>query len=77
MDWSLLIQHDSNGPKSWLFVGVVQILVQDFRHGEHMHAILLEDGAHGVVASDLAAVARILELILADVLPYLLHCLWP
>lgn len=38
----------------------VEILVQNLVHGEHVHAVLLEHGAQGVVAPDLALVAGIL-----------------
>lgn len=77
LDWSPFFQYEIFLRKPWLFIGVVQVLIQDFRHGEHMNAILLEDSAHGVITSNLTAVARILKLILTNVLPYLLHSLWP
>jgi hypothetical protein len=55
-----VLPDGSNSPKPWLFIGIVQILVENLRHGEHMNTVLLKNGAHGVVASDLATVAGIL-----------------
>lgn len=52
-----------------LFIRAIEILVEDLRHGEHMHPVLFEDCAHRVVASDLASIARILEIVGTDVLP--------
>jgi hypothetical protein len=66
---------ESNPLKPILFIGIVEILVEDFRHGEHVNAVLLEDSTHGIVASDLATIARVLKLVLTYVLPYLLDSL--
>ena len=54
-----------------LFDGI-QVCVEDLVHGEHVDAVLLEDGAHGIVAADLALVAGVLEVARFDVLPDLL-----
>ncbi|KAH8633604.1 hypothetical protein IG631_12238 [Alternaria alternata] len=58
------------------FVDGVQILVENLVHGEHVNAVLFEDCAHGVVASNLALVGRVLQVALFDVLPNLLDGLW-
>jgi hypothetical protein len=50
----------------------IQILAQNLVHAEHVHAVLLEHGAHGVVAADLALVGRVLQVALFDVFPDLL-----
>jgi hypothetical protein len=50
----------------------IQILIQYLVHGKHVDAILLEDGAHGVVAANLALVGRVLQVALLDVFPYFL-----
>lgn len=60
-----------------LFIRVVQVLVQNFSHGEHVHSVLLKNGAHGIVASDLSTVTGILELVFPDVFPDLFHRLRP
>lgn len=59
--------------KRRLFVRVVQVLVQNLGHGEHVDPILFEDGAHGIVTADLSAIARVLQVVVPDVLPDLLH----
>jgi hypothetical protein len=38
----------------------IQILGKDLVHCEHVDAVCLEDSAHGLVATDLALVARVL-----------------
>jgi hypothetical protein len=38
----------------------VEVLIENFVHGEHVNTVLFEDGAHGVVASYLALVAGVL-----------------
>lgn len=38
-----------------------------------MHAILFEDSAHRVVAADLPSVARVLQIVIADILPEFLN----
>jgi hypothetical protein len=50
----------------------IQILTQNLVHAEHVHAVLLEDRAHCVVATDLALVGRVLQVALFDVFPDLL-----
>ena len=56
-----------------LFIRIVQVLIQDLGHGEHVDPVLFEDGAHGVVTTDLSAIAGILQVVGTDVLPDLLH----
>lgn len=58
-----------------LFIRVIQVLVENLGHGKHVNSVLLEDSAHRFVTSDLAAVGRVLQLILTNVLPDLLNCL--
>ena len=58
-----------------LFVLTVQVLAEDFGHREHVYAVLFEDRAHGVVAPNLSPVARVLKLMLMNVLPQFFHCL--
>lgn len=40
-----------------------------------MHSVLLENGTHCIVASDLASVTWILKFMLANILPQSLYCL--
>lgn len=61
--------------KLGLFVWVIQVLIEDLGHGEHMDPILLKHSAHRVVAADLASIAWILQLFFTDVLPYLFDSL--
>lgn len=56
-------------------VHCVKILVQDLIHGEHVDAILLEDGTHWLVAADLAFVGGVLETPFLDVFPDFLDAL--
>ena len=56
-----------------LLVRVIQILVEDLRHGEHMNPILLEYCAHQVVTSDLAPIVGVLEIVGMNVLPKSFH----
>lgn len=42
-------------------------------HSEHVYLIYLEDRTHGVVAQDFTLVARVLQIVGLDVLPYLLY----
>lgn len=58
-----------------VFFNRVQVCIEDFVHGEHVHTVLLEDGAHGIVAADLALVGRVLEVACFDVFPNLLDSL--
>lgn len=68
--WSLLFHNDqSQSVTPELFIGVVQILIENFCHSEHVDSILLEDSTHSIVASDLAAIAGVLKLVLANILP--------
>ena len=60
-----------------LFVWTIQILVKNLGHGEHVHSILLEDGTHGVVATNLTSITWVLQLILTNVLPDLFDRLGP
>jgi hypothetical protein len=59
-----------------LFIWVIQVLIENLGHGEHMDPILLKHCAHRVIAADLASIARILQFFFTDVLPYLLNSLW-
>jgi hypothetical protein len=63
---AFLSHHRSN------LIHGIQILIQYLVHGKHVDAILLEDGAHGVVAANLALVGRVLQVALLDVFPYFL-----
>jgi len=47
----------------------VKILIENLVHGKHMNTIRLEDGAQSVVATNLAFVVRVLEVMFFDVLP--------
>lgn len=68
--WSLLFHDDqSQSVTLELFIGVVQILIENFCHSEHVDSILLEDSTHSIVASNLAAIAGVLKLVLANILP--------
>lgn len=58
-----------------LFIRVIQVLIENLGHREHMDSVLLEDSAHRLITSDLAAVGRVLQLVLANVLPNFLNCL--
>ena len=58
------------------FIGI-QILRKDFIHGEHVNLILFEDSSHCIVTPYLALVARILEIMLTNILPYAFDSLWP
>lgn len=66
--FELLIHH---------LINSIQILIQNLVHGKHVNAVLLEDGTHGIIASNLALVVWILEIARFDVFPYLLHRLRP
>jgi hypothetical protein len=46
--------------KPWLFVWVIQVLIENLGHGKHMDPILLKHCAHRVIAADLASIAGIL-----------------
>jgi hypothetical protein len=50
----------------------INILRQKLVHGKHVDAILFENGAHGVVAANLALVAGVLQVARFDVFPYFL-----
>lgn len=69
--WKWISEHLLVG----LFVRIVQVLIKDLSHGKHMHAILFEDCAHRIITSDLPSVARILEIVVTDILPEFLDCL--
>lgn len=43
-----------------LLVLAIEILPEEFVHGEHMDLVLLEDGSHGIVTADHAFVVWIL-----------------
>lgn len=74
--WSLFFHNDrSRSVTPGLFIGIVQILVENFSHGKHMDSILFEDSTHSIVASDLATIAGVLKLVLANVLPNLFDSL--
>lgn len=62
---------------SRLLVWRVQVLAQDLVHGEHVHLVLLEHGAHGLVADDLSLVVGILKVVFTDVLPDMFDALRP
>ena len=55
----------------------VKVLVEDLVHREHVHAVLLEDGAHCVVAADLPFVGWILKVAFFHVFPDFLDGLRP
>jgi hypothetical protein len=59
-----------------LFIRVIQVLIENLGHGKHVDSVLLEDSAHRFVTSDLAAIGRVLQLVLTNVLPNLLNRLW-
>ena len=76
-DQSSLIQsHMAFGAHHGLFVRIIQVLIEDLGHGEHVDPILLKHSAHRIVTANLASIARILKLIFTDVLPYPLDSLW-
>jgi hypothetical protein len=58
-----------------LFVRAIQILIEDLGHREHVYAILFENSAHGVVATDLTSVVWILQIVFTNILPESLYCL--
>ena len=72
--YDVYMHAELQGPKPALLVlfDGIQVRVEDLVHGEHVDAVLLEDGAHGIVAADLALVAGVLEVARFDVLPDLL-----
>ena len=51
------------------FVRIVEVLVQDLVHSEHMDLVLLENSAHAIITTDHAFIVWILQILLADVLP--------
>jgi hypothetical protein len=53
----------------------VEVVSKELVHGEHVHFVLLEDGVHGLVASDLTLVGGILKITFLDIRPDLLYCL--
>lgn len=55
------------------FVYWVEVVADQLVHLEHVHLGLLEYSLHLVVASYLALVAGVLEVIALDMLPQLLH----
>lgn len=78
--WSLLFHNDQSKsvtptPLPELFIGTIQILIENFSHGEHVDSILLEDSPHSIVAQDLAAITGVLKFVLANVLPNLFDSL--
>lgn len=74
--WSLLFHNDqSKSVSAGLFIGTIQILIENFSHGEHVDSILLEDSPHSIVAQDLAAITGVLKFVLANVLPNLFDSL--
>lgn len=58
-----------------LLVSGVEILVENFGHGEHMYAVLLENRTHSIVTSNVTAITRILQVIGVDILPKTFDCL--
>lgn len=58
-----------------LFDGI-EILIQDFVHGEHVDLVLLEYPAHGFVANDVSSVGFILQVICTDMFPNTFDALW-
>jgi hypothetical protein len=58
-----------------LFIGIVEILVEKFCHGEHVNPVGLEDRSHLFVADDMTFVRRILKIVDPDVFPDFLGCL--
>lgn len=60
-----------------LFTRVVEVLIQDLCHCEHIDTILLKNSTHGLVAYDLPFVGWVLEIVLADMIPYPLDGLRP
>ena len=59
-----------------LLFRVVQILIQNLGHGEHVDSVLLEYSTHGVVTANLTAVTRVLKFVLSNVLPDPFDGLW-
>lgn len=45
------------------------LLARQFRHGEHVYSILLEDVAHGIITHNVPLVSWILKIIAFDMLP--------
>ena len=54
---------------SSLVLNRIHLLIRQFGHLKHMNTILLEDGAHWLVAHDVPLVAWILQVVTLDVLP--------
>lgn len=68
--------HSSSWAKDQgLFIRVIQILVKNLGHSEHVHTLLLEYSTHRIVTADLATITRILQFIFSDILPNLFNCL--
>lgn len=64
--------------ESWiLLILAVEVLAEELGHCEHVDAVLLEDGAHEVVAENMPLIRGVLELMFSDVLPYLFDGLRP
>jgi hypothetical protein len=69
------LQVVSSGTEK-LFVRAVQILTENFSHGEHVYAVLFEHSAHRIITADLTSIAWVLKIMLVNVLPELFDCLW-
>lgn len=50
-----------------------QMRGDEFRHLEHSHLVLSEDGAKLIVSEDISLVLRVLKIVLLDVFPKLLN----
>ncbi len=53
------------------------LLSQHFVHREHPNSVETKDGLHPVVANDFSPILWVLKLLLLDVVPDMLHDLWP
>ena len=51
----------------------IKILIENLVHGKHVHTILFENRAHGVVAANLPLVGRVLQVARFDVFPDFLY----
>lgn len=60
-------------PGRILFIRVIQVLIENLGHRKHVNSVLLEDSSHRFVTSNLAAIGRVLQLVLTNVLPNLLN----
>ena len=65
-----------DNPSRILLVGIVEVLIQDFRHLKHVDFIQAENFLHSIVADNEALVVGILERVRFDIVPYSLCSLW-